>query len=291
MTDLPFDGAISRYFRETAPEAVRRAIEKGDKDDILWKGYPYDAEMKGKAYDSAMEALQIELVKMQADIKATGKRVVVVFEGRDAAGKGGTIGVMRENLNPRVANVVALSKPSDREAAQWYFQRYIDWLPAKGEMSIFDRSWYNRAMIEHVFGFCKPEEREKFFRQLPDFERMLVDEGIIFLKIWLEVGQAEQLKRFLDREGDPLKQWKLSQIDIDGLSKWYAYTKAIHETMERSQFKQAPWTVILSDDKKRARIAAIQSLLHAVDYKGRDKAAIGKIDDKICGGPDLIPKG
>ncbi len=291
MTDLPFDGAISRYFREIAPEAVRRAIEKGDKDDILWKGYPYDAEMKGKAYDSAMEALQIELVKMQADIKATGKRVVVVFEGRDAAGKGGTIGVMRENLNPRVANVVALSKPSDREAAQWYFQRYIDWLPAKGEMAIFDRSWYNRAMIEHVFGFCKPEEREKFFRQLPDFERMLVDEGIIFLKIWLEVGQAEQLKRFLDREGDPLKQWKLSQIDVDGLPKWDAYTKAIHETMERSQFKQAPWTVILSDDKKRARIAAIQSLLHAVDYKGRDKAAIGKIDDKICGGPDLIPKG
>ncbi len=291
MTDLPFDGAISRYFRETAPEAVRRAIEKGDKDDILWKGYPYDAEMKGKQYDAAMEALQIELVKMQADIKATGKRVVVVFEGRDAAGKGGTIGVMRENLNPRVAGVVALSKPSDREAAQWYFQRYIDWLPAKGEMAIFDRSWYNRAMIEHVFGFCKADEREKFFRQLPDFERMLVDEGIIFLKIWLEVGQAEQLKRVLDREGDPLKQWKLSQIDVDGLPKWDAYTKAIHETMERSQFKHAPWTVILSDDKKRARIAAIQSLLHAVDYKGRDKAAIGKIDDKICGGPDLIPKG
>ena len=291
MTDLPFDGAISRYFREGAPEKVRRAIEKAGKDDILWKGYPYAEEMKGKDYDSAMAALQIELVKMQADIKATGKRVVVVFEGRDAAGKGGTIGVMRENLNPRVANVVALPKPSDREAAQWYFQRYIDWLPAKGEMSIFDRSWYNRAMIEHVFGFCKPDEREKFFRQLPDFERMLVDEGLIFLKIWLEVGQAEQLKRFLDREGDPLKQWKLSQIDIDGLSKWDAYTKAIHETMERSQFKHAPWTVILSDDKKRARIAAIQSLLHAVDYKGRDKAAIGKIDDKICGGPDLIPKG
>lgn len=290
MTDLPFDGAISRYFREGAPDKVRRAIEKADKDDILWKGYPYDEEMKGKDYEARMAALQIELVKMQADIKATGKRVVVVFEGRDAAGKGGTIGVMRENLNPRVANVVALAKPSDREAAQWYFQRYIDWLPAKGEMAIFDRSWYNRAMIEHVFGFCKPDDREKFFRQLPDFERMLVDEGIIFLKIWLEVGQAEQLKRFLDREGDPLKQWKLSQIDVDGLSKWEAYTKAIHETMERSQFNHAPWTVILSDDKKRARIAAIQSLLHAVDYKGRDMAAIGKADDKICGGPALIPQ-
>ena len=288
--DLPFDGAISRYFRETAPAAVRKAIEQGDKDDILWKGYPYDEEMKGKAYDAHMEALQIELVKMQADIKSTGKRVVVVFEGRDAAGKGGTIGVMRENLNPRVATVVALSKPSDREAAQWYFQRYIDWLPAKGEMAIFDRSWYNRAMIEHVFGFCKPEDREKFFRQLPDFERVIVDEGIIFLKIWLEVGQAEQLKRFLDREKDPLKQWKLSQIDVDGLAKWDDYSKAIHETMERSQFKHAPWTVILSDDKKRARIAAIQTLLQAVDYKGRDKGAIGKVDDKICGGPGLIPR-
>ena len=287
--DLPFDGAISRYFRESAPEAVRKAIEKGDKDDILWKGYPYDEEMKGKAYEAAMEALQIELVKMQADIKATGKRVVVVFEGRDAAGKGGTIGAMRENLNPRVANVVALSKPTEREAAQWYFQRYVDWLPAKGEMVIFDRSWYNRAMIEHVFGFCKPEEREKFFRQLPDFERMISDEGITFIKIWLEVGQAEQLKRFLDREKDPLKQWKLSQIDVDGLAKWEAYSKAIHETMERSDFKHAPWTVILSDDKKRARIAAIQTLLNAVDYKGRDKGAIGKVDDKICGGPGLIP--
>ena len=288
--DLPFDGAISRYFREGAPDAVRKAIEKADKDEILNKDYPYKEEMKGKEYDAQMEALQIELVKMQADIKATGKRVIVVFEGRDAAGKGGTIGVMHENLNPRVANVVALSKPSEREAAQWYFQRYVDWLPAKGEMAIFDRSWYNRAMIEHVFGFCTPEQREKFFRQLPEFEKMIVDEGIILVKFWLEVGQAEQLKRFLDREGDPLKQWKLSQIDVDGLPKWKEYSQAINETMERSHFKHAPWTVILSDDKKRARIAAIQSVLRAVDYKGRDDKAIGKIDDKICGGPGLRSK-
>ena len=288
--DLPFDGAISRYFREGAPEKLRQAIREADKDDILWKGYPYDEEMKGKDYDAHMEALQIELVKMQADLKATGKRVIVVFEGRDAAGKGGTIGVMRENLNPRVANVVALSKPSEREAAQWYFQRYVDWLPAKGEMAIFDRSWYNRAMIEHVFGFCTDEQREKFFRQLPEFEKMIVDEGIIFLKIWLEVGQAEQLKRFLDREKDPLKQWKLSQIDVDGLSKWTEYSKAIAETMQRSDFKHAPWTVILSDDKKRARIAAIQTLLQAVDYKGRDSGAIGKPDGKICGDTGLMPQ-
>lgn len=288
--DLPFDGAISRYFRKGAPAGVRRAIETADKDDILNKDYPYDEEMKRKVYDAHMEVLQIELVKMQADIKASGKRVIVVFEGRDAAGKGGTIGVMRENLNPRIANVVALSKPSDREAAQWYFQRYVDWLPAKGEMAIFDRSWYNRAMIEHVFGFCTGEQREKFFRQLPDFERMIVDEGITLLKFWLEVGQAEQLKRFLDREGDPLKQWKLSQIDIDGLPKWAEYSTAIAETMERSDFAYAPWTVMLSDDKKRARIASIQCLLLAVDYKGRDKDKIGKIDDKICGGPGLRAK-
>ena len=288
--DLPFDGAISRFFREGAPESVRKAIETADKDDILTKSYPYDEEMKGKEYDAQMEALQIELVKMQSDIKATGKRLVVVFEGRDAAGKGGTIGAMRENLNPRVATVVALSKPSDREAAQWYFQRYVDWLPAKGEIALFDRSWYNRAMIEHVFGFCTPDQRDKFFRQLPDFERMIVDEGITFIKIWLEVGQAEQLKRFLDREGDPLKQWKLSSIDIDGLSKWAEYSAAIDETMEKSQFKHAPWTVILSDDKKRARIAAIQTVLRAIDYKGQDLKAIGEIDKKICGGPGLRSK-
>ncbi len=287
--DLPFDGAISKYFREGAPDKVRKAIEKAGKDEILSKTYPYDAEMKKKDYEAHMEALQIELVKMQADVKATGKRVVVVFEGRDAAGKGGTISAMRENLNPRVATVVALSKPSDREAAQWYFQRYVDWLPAKGELALFDRSWYNRAMIEHVFGFCTPDQREKFFRQLPDFERMIVDEGITLIKLWLEVGQAEQLKRFLDREQDPLKQWKLSSIDIDGLSKWDEYSTAIAETMERSQFPHAPWTVILSDDKLRARISAIQTVLMAVDYKGRDLKVIGKIDRKICAGPEIRP--
>lgn len=288
--DLPFDGAISRYFKEAAPKEVRKAIEKADKDAILNKDYPYAEEMKRKDYDARMAALQIQLVKLQADVKATGKRVIVLFEGRDASGKGGTIGALRENLNPRVATVVALAKPSDREAAQWYFQRYIDWFPAAGEIAIFDRSWYNRAMIEQVFGFCTPEQRAKFFRQLPDFERMIADEGITFLKIWLEVGQAEQLKRFLDREQDPLKQWKLSSIDIDGLPKWKEYTETIDETMKKTHFKEAPWTVILSDDKRRARIAACQALLHAVDYKGRDLEAVGKIDDRICGGPELRPK-
>ena len=287
---LPFDGAISRYFQDSAPKAVRKAIEKAGKDDILTQSYPYREEMKSKDYDARMEALQIELSKMQADLRATGKRLIVVFEGRDAAGKGGTIAVMRENLNPRAATVVALPKPTEREAAQWYFQRYVDWFPAKGELSMYDRSWYNRAMIEHVFGFCKPAEREKFFRQLPEFEKMIVEEGITLVKLWLEVGQAEQLKRFLDREKDPLKQWKLSQIDVDGLAKWDAYCAAINETMAQTHFKHAPWTVILSDDKKRARIAAIQTVLMAVDYKDRDLKAIGTLDDKICGGPAIRPE-
>ncbi len=285
--NLPFDGAISRFFNDQAPKAIRKAIEEADKDDILDKSYPYREEMKKGDYEARLDILQIELVKMQADLKASGKRLVVVFEGRDAAGKGGTIGTVRMNLNPRVARVVALAKPSDHEAAQWYFQRYINWLPARGEIALFDRSWYNRAIIEHVFGFCTPAQRAHFFAQLPDFERMLVEEGFIFRKIWLEVGQAEQLKRFLDREKDPLKQWKLSPVDIEGLGKWEAYCQAVDETMAQTSFDFAPWTVILSDDKKRARIAAIQTLLGAVDYKGRDLALIGTPDPAICGGPAL----
>lgn len=291
MTDLPFDGAISRYFETGAPKPIRKAIEKAGKDDLITPGFPYAEEMKRKDYDTAMEGLQRQLVRMQADIKASGKRVIVIFEGRDAAGKGGTIDIMRENLNPRVCNVVALSKPSDREAASWYFQRYVDWLPAAGEMAMFDRSWYNRAMVEHVFGFCTPAQRETFFRQLPEFEHMLVDEGFTLVKLWLEVGRAEQLRRFLAREQDPLKQWKLSSIDIDGLGKWDEYCTAIDETMQRGHFDFAPWTVILSDCKKRARIAAIQTVLRAVDYKGKDDALIGTPDPAICGGPDLRPKG
>jgi polyphosphate kinase 2 len=287
---LPFDGAISRYFREGAPAAVRKAIEAGGKDDILTRSYPYREEMRGKDYDAHMEVLQIELAKLQAGIKAKGQRLVVIFEGRDAAGKGGSIKAVTENMNPRQAYVVALPKPSDRESQQWYFQRYVDWFPAKGEIALYDRSWYNRAMIEHVFGFCTPDQRMKFFKQLPEFEQMVVDEGIIFLKLWLEVGRAEQLRRFLAREADLLKQWKLSKIDVDGLAKWDDYSAAIGETMAKTDFKYAPWTVILSDDKKRARIAAIQTILGAVDYAGKDAKAIGKVDDKICGGPGLRPK-
>jgi len=287
---LPFDGAISRFLREGAPAAVRTAIAQAGGETILTGSYPYREAMKDKDHDQRMAALQIELAKMQAGLKGAGQRLVVVFEGRDAAGKGGAIKAVTANLNPRQAYIVALSKPTGREGQQWYFQRHVDWLPARGEIALYDRSWYNRAMIEHVFGFCTPEERAKFFRQLPEFEQMIVDEGIILKKIWLEVGRAEQLRRFLDREGDLLKQWKLSQIDIDGLTKWDAYCAAIDETMARTSFAHAPWTVILADDKRRARIAVVQTILSAVDYAGKDQAAVGTPDGRICGGPDLRPR-
>ena len=285
--DLPFDGAISKYFKNDAPKDVRRAIEKAAKDEIMSAKYPYREAMKRKDYEARMDALQLQLVRMQADVKATGKRLICVFEGRDAAGKGGVIDALRLNLNPRGATVVALAKPTEREMAEWYFQRYIDWLPLLGEIAIFDRSWYNRAIVESVFGFCTPAQRAKFFRQLPDFERMIVDEGIILIKFWLEVDRPEQLKRFLDREQDPLKQWKLSKIDIDGLAKWQEFCTAIDETMAQSHFPHAPWTLVLSDDKLRARIAAIQTVLLAVDFKGRDLKAVGAIDPLICGHPSL----
>ncbi len=285
--DLPFDGAISKYFKKDAPKDIRKAIETCDKDKILSSAYPYREEMRKKDYEAQMDALQLQLVRLQADAKTTGKRIICVFEGRDAAGKGGTISALRLNLNPRGANVVALSKPTERERSEWYFQRYIDWLPLLGEINIFDRSWYNRAIVEKVFGFCTDDQRARFFRQLPDFEKMVVDEGIVLFKFWLEVGCAEQLKRFLDREQDPLKQWKLSQIDIDGLGKWKEYTAAIDETMGQTHFPHAPWTMILSDDKMRARVAAIQTVLHGVDFKGKDVKAIGQIDRMICGDPGL----
>ena len=285
--DLPFNGAITNYLKTDAPKEVRRAIEEADKNEILSKTYPYRTELSHKEYDALMDGLQLQMVRMHYDLKAKGKRLVVVFEGRDAAGKGGTIEAMRLNLNPRVAKIVALGKPTEREAEQWYFQRYIDQLPAKGEIALFDRSWYNRAIVEPVFGFCTDDQKARFFRQLPEFERMITDEGIILVKLWLEVDRAEQLKRFLDREKDPLKQWKLSQIDIDGLSKWKDYSAAIAQTMAKSHFDFAPWTVILSDDKLRARIAAMQTVLMAVDYPGKDPKMIGTLDTQICGGPAL----
>ncbi|WP_428925168.1 polyphosphate kinase 2 [Marinibacterium sp. SX1] len=284
---LPFDGAISAFYAASAPDEIRERIKGAKSKDIIDPGYPYDARLDAKAYDAAHDALQVELVKMQAWAKATGQRIAILFEGRDAAGKGGTIKRFRENLNPRGARVVALSKPSDAEASQWYFQRYISHLPSAGEIVFFDRSWYNRGVVEHVFGFCGEEERERFFRQVMPFEQALVGDGIRLFKLWLNVGRAEQLRRFLAREQDPLKHWKLSQIDVEGLGKWDEYSAAILETLTRSHDSRSPWTVVRSDDKRRARLAAIRHVLAALDYDGKDAKALGPPDPAICGGPDI----
>lgn len=284
---LPFDGAISAFYEKDAPKDVRNAIKDADKDDILDASYPYQSQMKRKDYERDMDDLQIELVKLQAWAKETGARIAIVFEGRDAAGKGGTISRFRTNLNARGARVVALSKPSDTEATQWYFQRYIDHLPAGGEIVFFDRSWYNRGVVEEVFGFCTDDQREQFFNQVPEFEKMLVEEGIHVFKFWLNVGRAEQLRRFLKREGDPLKQWKLSWIDVEGLKKWDAYSQAIQETLDRSHSDAAPWTVIRSDDKKRARLLAIRHVLSSLDYSRKNSKSLGKNDPKLCAGPEI----
>ena len=285
--DLPFDGAISAYYRDEAPEAVRSAIEDAEKHDVLNPRYPYPERMKRKLYEAEMQALQIELVKMQAWVKETGQRIVLVFEGRDAAGKGGSIKRLTENLSPRTARIVALSKPSETEAGQWYFQRYIEQLPTEGEIVLFDRSWYNRGVVEHVFEFCTPGERALWFRQVAPFERMLREEGIKLQKFWLNVGRATQLERFLARESDPLKQWKLSWIDVEGLKRWDAYTAAIAETLKRTHSEHAPWTVVRGDDKRRSRLGVIRETLSALDYDGKNAEAVGSPDPRIVGGPDL----
>lgn len=288
MSDLPFDGEISRYFREDAPQAVRDEIEGTKKGEILATKYPYDKRWKRAAYETALAELQVELVKMHRWAKDTGQRIAIVFEGRDAAGKGGTIKRFRENLNPRGARVVALSKPTETESGQWYFQRYVEHLPTAGEIVFFDRSWYNRGVVEKVFGFCTDLQREKWFDQVNPFEQMLVDEGIKLVKIWLTVDRAAQLQRFLDRESDPLKQWKLSWIDVEGLKKWEAYSDAITETLAKTHTQTAPWLVVHSADKRRARVNAIRAVLAQLDYAGKSPAALGDVDAAIVGGPEHL---
>lgn len=278
---LPFDGAISRFYQQDAPNDIRVSIASAKRKDILDPNFPYSNRMARKSYDQDMKALQIELVKLQSWVAETGQRIAIVFEGRDAAGKGGTIKRVSENLNPRMAKVVALSKPTEKERGEWYFQRYIQHLPTAGSITIFDRSWYNRGVVEKVFGFCNDADREKFFDQVPLFEQMIAQEGITLIKIWLNVGRAEQLRRFLARESDPLKQWKLSSIDVKGLSKWDAYSEAISETLRRSDMEHAPWTIVRSDDKKRARLAVARHILRQFQYSGRRDDVIGLKDDLI----------
>lgn len=281
----PFDGEISRYFEEEAPKAMRKAIEKAGKNDILDPTYPYKESMDKDEYEQQLEDSQIELVKMQRWIVENDKRVVIVFEGRDAAGKGGAIKRLTLNLNPRVANVVALGKPSDRERGEWYFQRYISHLPTSGALTIFDRSWYNRAGVEPVMGFASKSQTDQFFDQAPEFEKLLVEDGVILIKIWLSVSRAEQLRRFLEREADPLKHWKISPIDVAALGKWTDYSKARKRMFQKTDTKKAPWTVIRSEDKRRARLAVIRTVLQAIPYKDRNKKIAKTPDRKICGTP------
>ena len=252
-------------------------------------GYPYDKKMKTKDYEKQLEKLQIELVKLQSWQQKTGTRVLILFEGRDAAGKGGTIGAMRYYMNPRSARNVALTKPTETELGQWYYQRYITHFPTAGEFVTFDRSWYNRAGVEPVMGFCTPEQHRQFLKETPGFEKLIVDEGIKFFKIWLNVGQEMQLKRFHDRVHSPLTNWKFSPMDIAGITKWNDYTRARDLMIKKTNTKYAPWTVVKTNDKRRARIEVIGHVLRSLDYTGRDMDVIGKPDPKIIGdGPRLL---
>jgi len=252
-------------------------------------GYPYDKKLDRKEYEKALEALQVELVKVQAWQQATGQRIMAVFEGRDAAGKGGVIGAVREYLNPRFARIVALTKPSETERGQWYFQRYIAHFPTAGEFVLFDRSWYNRAGVEPVMGFCTPDEHKRFLKEVPRLEKMVVHEGMHMFKFWLDIGREAQLERFHDRRHSLLKSWKLSDMDIAALTKWADYTAARDEMLDKTHIDDAPWTVIRANDKRRLRLNLIRHILTSLDYDGKDKDAIGEIDHKVLGsGPTFL---
>ena len=252
-------------------------------------GYPHDDKLDKDKYAKQLEKLQVELVKVQFWLKATGKRMMALFEGRDAAGKGGTIFSINAYLNPRSARVVALNKPTETEAGQWYFQRYISHFPTSGEIVLFDRSWYNRAGVEPVMGFCTPEQYKDFMKAVPRFEDTIADEGIIFFKFWLDIGREMQLKRFHDRRHDPLKIWKLSPMDIAAFNKWDDYTEKRDAMLEKTHNKETPWAVVRANDKRRARLDVIRHMLLSLDYEGKDKDAIGEIDDKTFGfGPKFL---
>ena len=262
-------------------------------DDELapnWKqsAYPYRNLMRRRPYEQEKYLLQVELLKLQAWVKESGQRVVILFEGRDAAGKGGAIKRFMEHLNPRGARVVALEKPTPVEAGQWYFQRYVQHLPTKGEIVLFDRSWYNRAGVERVMGFCTEHEYQEFIRQAPEFERNLVRSGVHLIKFWFSVSQAEQQRRFAERQNHPLKQWKLSPIDLASLDKWQEYTDAKEAMFRHTDTTDAPWTVIKSDCKKRARLNAMRYVLHKLPYDNKDLARIGPLDPLLVGRAHVV---
>lgn len=257
-------------------------------DDWRTGGYPYKNLMLRKNYESAKYQLQVELLKLQAWVKETGQKVVIIFEGRDAAGKGGAIKRFMEHLNPRGARVVALEKPTETERGQWYFQRYIQHLPTAGEIVLFDRSWYNRAGVERVMGFCSAEEYDDFMRQVPEFERNLVRSGIHLFKFWFSVSRKEQRRRFKEREKHPLKQWKLSPIDKASLDKWDDYTHAKEAMFFSTDTADAPWIVIKSDCKKRARLNAMRYVLHRLSYGQKDGTRIGPVDPLLVGRANVV---
>ena len=258
-----------------SPEQVRKAFESGH--------YPYTRKLARRTYEADKAQLQAELLKVQLWAQETGQKFVMIFEGRDAAGKGGTIKRFTEHLNPRAARVVALNKPTDEERGQWYFQRYIDHLPTSGEMVLYDRSWYNRAGVERVMGFCEPSEYLEFMRQTPDLEQMLVRSGIRLYKYWFSVTQEEQKRRFAARATDPLKRWKLSPIDKASLDKWSDYTEAKEAMFFYTDTADAPWTIVKSNDKKRARINCMKHFLSTVDYPDKDHSIACPPDPLIVG--------
>ena len=263
-------------------------VSKEDSDSApLPADYPYKTRMSRRVYEKEKKKLQIELLKVQSWVKESGQRIVSLFEGRDAAGKGGTIKRYMEHLNPRGARVVALEKPTETERGQWYFQRYIQNLPTAGEMVFFDRSWYNRAGVERVMGFCEPQEYLLFMRQAPELERMLVASGVHSFKCWFSVSREEQLRRFVSRYSDPLKHWKLSPVDVQSLDRWDAYTEAKNAMFFHTHTKDAPWAIIKSDDKKRARLNCIRYFLHHLDYPNKDVKAIGPVDELIVLQPNM----
>lgn len=287
----PDDAVILRKaLLESPMPMIKRRNNPDDElaDDWREGGYPYKNLMLRKSYEEQKYALQVELLKLQAWVKETGQRVVILFEGRDAAGKGGTIKRTMEHLNPRGAHVVALEKPTELERSQWYFQRYIQHLPSAGEIVLFDRSWYNRAGVERVMGFCSNDEYNEFMRQAPEFERNLIRSGIHVVKFWFSVSKKEQRRRFKEREVHPLKQWKLSPIDLAALDKWDEYTKAKEAMFFYTDTADVPWTVIKSDCKKRARLNAMRYVLHKLPYNQKDLSRIGALDPLIVGRAHVV---
>ena len=278
------------YFIEEqliSPQLIER-IRNIPKRSSLSSLYPYETKMNRSEYEANKKILQIELLKCQRWIKEEGRRVLMIFEGRDAAGKGGTIQRFTEHLNPRGARIVALHHPSEKEQGQWYFQRYIEHFPTKGEIVFFDRSWYNRAGVEHVMGFCTQDQYDDFMVHVPSFEQMLIDSNMQLYKFWFSVSREEQLRRFIARLSDPLKQWKISPIDIASLKLWESYTSAREAMFAQTDSESAPWTVILSDCKKRARLNAMKHFLLELPYPKKNLNAIGSIDTQLVGRPHQI---